>query len=128
MLVYETGIAGTNQIGWYDRSGKSLGPVGAPGSVGEPSISPDEKSVVCRRSTGARGDLWVRDLSRGTETRFTSDASINAAPFWSPKGDRIVFASNRKGGVYNLYQKASSGSGQDELLLSNSLLNGPSQW
>ena len=128
VLVYETGSAGTNQIGWYDRSGKSLGPLGAPGAAFEPSISPDEKSVVYRRIRAAGGDLWVRDLSRGTETRFTSDASNNIRPFWSPQGDRIVFASNRKGGVYNLYQKASSGSGQDELLLSNSLLNGPSQW
>jgi Tol biopolymer transport system component len=127
VLVYETGSAGTNQIGWYDRSGKSLGPVGAPGAAFDPSISPDEKSVVYRRFRAAGGDLWVRDLNRGTETRFTSDASNNITPFWSPQGDRIVFASNRKG-VYNLYQKASSGSGQDELLLSNSLLNGPSQW
>jgi Tol biopolymer transport system component len=129
VLLYEAGGAagGTNQIGWYDRSGKSLGPVGAPGAVWDPAISPDEKSVVYRRLTGDVGDLWVRDLSRGTETRFTSNASFNLAPVWSPKGDRIVFASNRKG-VYNLYQKATSGSGQDELLLSNSLVNAPSQW
>jgi Tol biopolymer transport system component/predicted Ser/Thr protein kinase len=124
VLVYKTGRAGTNQIGWYDRSGKSLGPVGAPGEVGQPSISPDEKSVAFSRSRGAGSpgfDLWVRDLSRGTETRFTSNASFNVAPFWSPQGDRIVFAS--KGGVYNLYQKAASGSGQEELLLAEPNVN-----
>jgi len=130
VLLYQTGgpNGGTNQIGWYDRSGKSLGPVGAPGPVWDPAISPDEKSVVFWRSSGAGSDLWVRDLSRGTETRFTSNASANIAPFWSPRGDRIVFTSNRKGGVYNLYQKAASGSGQDELLLPNSLIDGPYQW
>jgi serine/threonine protein kinase len=129
VLLYETGGANlrTNQFGWYDRSGKSLGPVGAPGDVWNPAISPDEKSVVFRRTTGNRNDLWLRDLSRGTETRFTSDPSGNVAPFWSPQGDRIVFASNRRG-ASNLYQKAASGSGQDELLLPNSVGDLPEQW
>jgi eukaryotic-like serine/threonine-protein kinase len=130
MLLYHNGVAagGSNQFGWYDRSGKSLGPVGAPGPVWDPKISPDEKSVVFRRDSGTGADLWVRDLSRGTETRFTSNASVNLSPVWSPQGDRIVFTSNRKGGVINLYQKAASGSGQDELLLPSSLSDVPSQW
>ncbi len=107
VLLYQTGGAngGGNQLGWYDRTGKSLGPVGAPGNVWDPALSPNEKSVVFRRNSATGADLWVRDLSRGTETRFTSNASLNAAPFWSPQGDRIVFASNRKG-VYNLHQKS----------------------
>jgi eukaryotic-like serine/threonine-protein kinase len=133
VLLYQAGgtaapAGGINQIGWYDRTGKSLGPVGTPGAVFDPAISPDEKAVVFRRVTSGGGDLWVRDLSRGTETRFTSDASFNVTPFWSPKGDRIAFASNRAGGVLNLYQKATSGSGQDEPLLPNSLFDRASQW
>jgi len=132
LLLYDTGGAasGTNQIGWYDRTGKSLGPVGAPGAVWDPAISPDEKAVAFRRGAVASGgsDLWVRELSRQTETRFTSDVSLNIAPFWSPKGDRIVFASNRAGGEANLYQKATNGSGQDEPLLPNNLPDRPSQW
>jgi len=47
---------------------------------------------------------------------------------WSPNGDRIVFASNRNGGVYNLYEKATSGSAQDELLLATSNAKFPTQW
>ena len=129
VLLYEAGGAiGENQIGWYDRAGKSLGPLGAPGNVWTPAISPDEKAVAFRRVKGAGGDLWVRDLSRGTETRFTNDPSNNGQPFWSPRGDRIVFASNRKGGVYNLYQKATSGTGQDELLLPNTVQDISDQW
>ncbi|HEV2200366.1 MAG TPA: protein kinase, partial [Bryobacteraceae bacterium] len=108
-LFYQTGGGiERNQFEWFDRSGKSLGPVGAPGNVGDPAISPDEKSVVFRRKPASGSDLWLRDLSRGTETRLTRDASNNAAPFWSPKGDRIVFASNRKGGVFKLYLRRTS--------------------
>ncbi len=128
VLLYVTADGGTNQINWYDRTGKSLGPVGSPGPVLDPAISPDEKLIAFRRLTGSGSDLWVRDLSRGTETRFTTDASYNATPFWSPHGDRIVFASNRKGGTYNLYQKATTGSGHDELLLPNSLSDVAYQW
>jgi eukaryotic-like serine/threonine-protein kinase len=101
--------------------------VGVPGNVLYPAISPDEKSVAFARASSVGTDLWVRDLSRGTETRFTSDASGNIAAFWSPKGDRIVFASNRTG-VYNLYQRATGGSGQDEPLLPISLSSSPTQW
>jgi Tol biopolymer transport system component len=129
MLLYQSGGAtgGSNQFGRYDRSGKSLGPVGAPGLVFDPAISPDEKSVVFRRNSGNGSDLWVRDLSRGTETRFTSSASANLGPVWSPQGDRVVFGSNRKGGIFNLYQKAAGGSGQDGLLLPNNITDIPSQ-
>ena len=124
VLLYQAGVASRgNQIGWYDRSGKSLGPVGAPGRVLLPALSPDEKSVLYRRDN----DLWVRDLNRGAETRFTSNTGINAEPFWSPKGDRIVFSSSRKG-PFSLYRKATSGSGQDELLLPGSVSDLASQW
>jgi Tol biopolymer transport system component len=92
-----------------------------------PAISPDEKSVAFSRASSGGADLWVRDLSRGAETRFTSHASTNTTPFWSPKGDWIVFNSNRTG-VFNLYQKAAVGSGQDEPLLPNRVADAPTQW
>ena len=130
VLLYQAGgaTAGMNQLGWYDRYGKSLSTVGAPGLVGEPALSPDEKSVVFRRISPTGGNLWLRDLSRGAETLLTSDAPVNIGSFWSPKGDRIVFASNRQGGFYNLHQKAASGSGQDELLLPDNLNDVPTHW
>ena len=120
---------GINQLGWYDRTGKSLGLVGGSGSVIEPAISPDEKSVAFVRLSGSGSDLWIRDLNRGTETRFTSNPSTNGAPSWSPKGDHIVFGSNRVGRGVQLYQKDASGSGQDERLLPMNAGNDiPSQW
>ena len=131
VLLYATGGAagGINQIGWYDRTGKSLGLVGMPGFAFDPAISPDEKSVVFRRITNTINDLWVRDLSRGTETRLTSNnAANNLAPSWSPKGEHIVFASNQGFGINNLFQKSASGSGQDEPLLRNDVPDVPSQW
>ena len=129
LLLYAAGgsAGGQSQIGWFDRTGKSLGSVGMPGAALYPAISPDEKSFAFARTSTGGTDLWVRDFNRGTETRLTSDASSNIVPFWSPKGDRIVFISNRTG-AYNLYQKATGGSGQDELLLPNRFASAPDQW
>jgi Tol biopolymer transport system component len=130
VLVYASGGNGTdNQMAWYDRGGKSLGTVGAPGFIMDPAISPDEKSVSFRRnSLGGFGDLWLRDLTRQSEQRFTTDtSSFNLAPFWSPKGDRMVFASTR-GGTGDLYQKVTNGTGKDELLFANGNNKEPTQW
>jgi len=128
VLLFASGGSGrSSQIAWFDRAGKLLSPVGAPGDVFTPSISPDEKMIAFSRQTGGTADIWLRDMARGTDTRFTSDTSGNYEPSWSPQGDRIVFVSNR-GGVFNLYQKAASGSGQDELLLSTANIKRADQW
>ena len=86
LLYAASGSSGAkNQIGWFDRTGKSLGLVGTPGAVSDPALSPDEKLVAYRRDSSTGSDLWIRDLSRGTETRFTSHASVNAFPPGPPK-------------------------------------------
>ena len=129
MLVYSTDQGpgqALNQLGWYDRTGKFLAPVTAPGAVLEPAISHDEKSVAFRRITNGKSDLWVRDLNRGTETRITENSS-SAAPFWSPQDDRIVFQSAQNG-VSELYQRLSSGTGRDERILQGEISPWPSQW
>jgi hypothetical protein len=118
VLPYRSGLAsGNNQLAWYGRGGKLLGAVGSTDFVFEPAISPDEMPVVFRRQAGGMtgvADLWLRDFGRGAEQRFTANLSSNWAPFWSPQGDRIVFASTRGGAstasTYNLYEKTTSGS------------------
>ncbi|MBL8291461.1 MAG: hypothetical protein JNN08_06475 [Bryobacterales bacterium] len=48
----------------------------------EPVLSPDEKQVAFF----LKGDVWVRDLARGTSTRLTFDSRLDRAPFagWGP--------------------------------------------
>src|SRR5262249_19131986 len=99
---------------------KLLGSISVPGSVFMPAISPDEKEVAFVRSGGGGNDIWLRDLSRATDTRLTSDGRQNFAPVWSPKGERIVFTSNAgQRGFVALYQKPANGSRQAEVLFSS---------
>jgi eukaryotic-like serine/threonine-protein kinase len=79
VLLYSSGNAGggVSQLVWFDRTGKPPVPVGAPGVVFNPALSPDEKVVAYARESPAGVDIWQWDLARATETRFTA-GGINA--------------------------------------------------
>src|SRR5262249_54610210 len=134
VLLYWTGggggaAGGTYQLVWYDRAGKAA-TVGMPGNLFQPAISPDEKTIAFSKAAGGNNrDIWLRDLGRENEPRFTPDASFNQIPVWAPKtGDRVVFRSNRGGHPGDLYIRASSLSSQDEVLLSTANIKNVNQW
>jgi Tol biopolymer transport system component len=88
----------------------------------------DEKRIVFAISnSSAIADLWTMDLASGNMSRFTFDPSDDATALWSPDGGRIVWTSNRSG-AYDLYQKAASGAGKDELLLKTVIAKYPDDW
>jgi len=95
--------------------------VGPPGNVLMPAISPDGKTVAFSRASGSSGsrDIVLRDLVRANDRILTTDPSQNAAPSFSPSGDRVVFRSTRGNRPGDLYVRSSNGSGQDELLVAN---------
>src|SRR5262245_7789849 len=112
IVVYRTEGAGARQLTWLDRSGKSVGAIGAPDNAGlnEVELSPDGKRIAVGRVVNGNTDVWLIDAARGVPTRFTFDAASDAQSLWSPDGNRIVFQSNPKG-VLNLYWKLSNRDG-----------------
>ena len=128
VLAYLSSSAGSNvQLNWFDRGGKPLGAVGAPGNLFSASISPDGSTVAVARSDPqmSTGDIWLHDLARGATSRFTFGPKINGSPVWSPDGSRIVFGSTRDG-TFRLYVKPTGGAGKEELL--SNLRGLPSDW
>ena len=87
------------QLVWLDRTGKRLGTVGRQGLWESSRLSPDEQRLVAgRRDPQTQTtDVYVLDLLRGTETRFTFDPANDGNPIWSPDGSRIVWQSSREG-------------------------------
>ena len=67
------------------------------------------------RTVQGNQDIWLLDDSTRT-SRFTFDASLDRFAIWSRDGRSLVFDSNRKG-YRDLYQKSSSGAGEEELLV-----------
>ena len=130
VVTYRTvSASGARQLMWLDRSGKSLGAVGAAdmAALTDVELSPDGKRVAVFRAVNGNTDVWLIDAARGVPTRFTFDAAIDQRPVWSADGSHVVFTSNRNG-IYNLYWKMSSGAGADELLLESDQSKAPTDW
>jgi serine/threonine protein kinase len=98
----------------FDRTGKLLGTVSDPANIGQVAISPDgtRLALSIAQSAGGKSDIWIRDLRRGTQTRFTFDPSDDIWPVWSPRGDTIAYSTDRFGG-YQVVFKPASGLGEE---------------
>ena len=98
VLAYRSGGGQINQPLWFDRGGKQIGSLGAPGTYFTLGLSPDEKRAAVDRVDPQTGtaDIWLFDLSSGIASRFTTDPAGDSHPVWSPDGSRIVFLSSRK--------------------------------
>ena len=116
------------QLTWLDRAGKELGKVGAPGVFRTIALSPDERTIAADHVTvGISSDLWLYDLARGTDSRFTYDPSINSLPIWSPDGRRVAFASNRAGHL-GLFLNDAGDAGREQPLIQSASADYPSDW
>jgi len=117
VLTYSSG-PNMRELVWFNRAGQELGRVGAQDAYDLPSLSPDGNTVAVQNLNPLFGpaDVWRLDVSCGTRSRFTSDPAWTDAHIWSPDGSRIVFSSPRNGN-WDLYQKATSATGQEEVLL-----------
>ena len=61
------------------------------GNAEEPAWAPDGRSLAFSHN----GDIFVRDLDRGTRKRLTRTARLNEShPDWSPDGRRIAYELN----------------------------------
>ncbi len=115
-LAYHPGTQTSwTQLAWLDRSGRRLGPVGEPGIMGEPELSPDgRRAAVSVLDAASRTvQIWLYDLGSGTRSRFTLGSWASRFPIWSPDGSRVYFSSHRKGSG-DLYVKPASGAGDEE--------------
>ncbi len=115
-LIYRSSgaVGPLRQWIWFDRSGKEVGKVGDPErDAGRPSLSRDGLQVAMLR--GAPPAIWLLTLDRGVFRVLTTNGAVNLDPVWSPDGGRLIFSSNLKG-AWDLYQKASDGDGNEQLL------------
>jgi len=115
-LAYRTGESGSRLL-WTERSGKELDPVGDRGEYGNPALSTagDRLAFNLNDPRSGKADIWVRDLARGVNSRFTFGGANNEVPVWSPDGGTIVFRSDRNG-TYDLFEKPASGQGEEKPL------------
>lgn len=128
LLAYQTGGGGQTQLTWLDRAGRPAGNLGAPGHPATPRISHDGTRVAVRiLDPQAVGDIWIYDLERNTQTRFTFDPSDDFGPLWSHDDSRVLFSSARKS-PGDIYQRDSAGTAKEEPLLASSSFEMALDW
>jgi len=127
ILVYQTGTTFTGSLlNWYDRNGKKEASISPSSLYFDISLSPDGKRIAASRIENRNTDIWIYEIERDVWTRFTFDPGTDRWPIWSPNGSTIVFVNrNNKD---DLFQKASSGAGSEELLLESDLQDRGSDW
>jgi hypothetical protein len=90
VLVYTNASRLDTQLSWFDRSGKALERVGAPGrfSARRPQLSRDGRRVAIEHGMfGTDEDIWLHELADGAVSRLTFQGGRCQRPLWSPDGD-----------------------------------------
>jgi len=128
LLVYRTGT--DSQVTWFDRQGNVSGRVSEPGRFRSVALSPDGTRAAASRTDpqdGAKADLWILDLSRGSgAARLTVGDGLAESPLWSRDGTRVAFTMNHN----VVRQKLASGEGDEtELVQSRNVgIVTPTDW
>lgn len=125
-LVYRENTTGTGMrtLVWVDRAGMETAIAAPPRAYEYPAISPDGTKIAVA-ILDQENDIWMWDLRRERLTRATFDSRGDTLPVWTPDGARLVFASQRESGNYNLWWQAADGSGTAERLTRSSVSQFP---
>jgi serine/threonine protein kinase/WD40 repeat protein len=117
-LVYADPLSATSAAStlvWVDRTGRET-PISAPARAYlEARLSPDGARIAVTIADPDQ-DIWVWDIDRATLTRVTSDPANDAALVWTSDGQRLIFASQRDGGIFNLWWQTADGAGTAQRL------------
>jgi Tol biopolymer transport system component len=113
-LVYVSGsTVGSNILALADRSGVVEPLDVPPNNYLHPRLSPDGSRLVVQTTDNEGSDIWVYDLSGGTQIRQLTFGGNNTYPIWTPDGQRVTFTSNRDGKP-DIYWQLADGSGVAE--------------
>jgi eukaryotic-like serine/threonine-protein kinase len=128
-LVYQGREQPAGTLNWHDRNGKPFALPLREASWGYLRVSTDDRYALTVRVDPrvGSGDVWIADLQRGTEVRFTSHPAYEWMPVWSPDATQIAFASNRNGPL-DLYVKPMSGSEDERMVLASANRKIPTDW
>jgi serine/threonine-protein kinase len=104
---------------WVDRRGQEEAiPIPAR-PYAAARLSPDGTQVAVEIEDQDR-DIWVWHLARKTLTQVTTDPAADQSPVWMPDGRRLLFTSQRSGGLGSIFAQKSDGGGPADRLIDSS--------
>ena len=101
VLAYRGGGGPTTELRWYDRAGRVL-QLATPSAAEyqDVAISPDGTRVAYNRLINGLRQMWILDVPRAVQTRFTFVPEGLRSPSWSPDGHHLVFSGLSTGNIY----------------------------
>jgi eukaryotic-like serine/threonine-protein kinase len=119
ILAYAGALSTPGQLTWFNRGGSPSESIGSLGDYTDFRLSPDQSRLAASLADPKTGfpDIWITDLTRGSSAPFTFGPAVNAHPVWAPDGTRIIFRTNRTGGMDEFYAKSAGGGGKEEPVL-----------
>ncbi len=126
-LAYRGSGGAVTQLTWYDRQGHLVARAGGPGGhdYQDIALSPDGSRVAYSRDTQEAGrQIWILDVARGVQRRFTFLPGGARGPVWSPDGRYLAFGSQ----IHDaLYRKEVNASGYAQFLF-RAAAGAPDDW
>jgi eukaryotic-like serine/threonine-protein kinase len=130
VLVYEGSSSfSAPELALVDPKGNRIASLGQPEIFVSARLSRDARRIAMDLYDirVRNSDVWMYEIGRGVNTRFTFDPAVEWYPVWSPDGSEIVFSSNRKG-HHDLYEKISTGAANEELLFESGYDKTATDW
>jgi TolB protein len=88
----------------------------------EPNWSPDSRKLVFSSARTGHPMIYTLDLATKVAQQLTFAGVYNASPAWSPRGDRIVFATQKlEDGNFELYLIDPDGNNLNRLTMGESI-------
>src|SRR5262245_17213254 len=110
---------GATALVWVDRRGNEQPLNVPPRPYAYPRISPDGTRLALDVRDQDQ-DIWIWEFQRQTLTRLTIDPALDAYPVWAPDAKRLVWTSQREGGLLHMYWQSADGTGMVERLTDSS--------
>jgi len=111
LVVYRTDTR-SDRISIFDRRGAVVKLVQDGGRFFDVNLSGSGTKAavtVINRGTGL-GDIWLYDLNRGVQDRFTAHPAMEFAAVWAPDGKSIVYSVADRASPPHLVRRAFDGS------------------
>jgi len=122
--------AGETQLMWLDRTGRTVVALGQPddNQLGLVQMSSDGRTAALERMVEGNADLWLADTERGVLRRLTTDPGFDGDAIFSPDGSRVLYVTDGKADVFQMYERRSDGVGDATLVFESAENKNPNDW